>query len=678
MSLLLRSTDGNNKPVNGYCRAASMVNQNHCTLVYSWCRCGSPERGTREGTILIFFPTVQDVFGCWKKSYGNGISVTEAGLRSWQLLALILHIGGLFQVTVCWQSNSRLGQLFKCLGSPVQGVHCLPQSGESPIKCGVKKASSTFYLVGMLWSMGLQKQWKKKKMKQIKFTVVLWNVWTLITGDNHLKRRTALIAKELARHSVDVAALQETTLEGQGQLKESMHMFFWIGKPAQCREASVAFAISNTIVSKLPKLPHGISERLMHLTIPLAKDRYLSMINVYAPTMTYANEAKEAFHQVLASVVDPINVAGKLLILGNFNAWARKDHTTYSDVIGKFGKGNKNSNGELLLNICTQRHLCITNTYFSQPDKNYFMWMHPRSRHYHLLEYMVAHKVDLADILSTKAMWGAECSADHYLVRSCLRMKVALPRCKTPSTVPRKLDVAKLDTSEYQQTLVQAMDETFRTNSSTMSDDIEEMWNDFKTIMYTKAANVLGHPKCKNTDWFQEHDEEIQSLLAKKQKAHMQYLASDSQQNKMAFHLVRAKAQKRIRKMKDDWWNSKSQELQRLADFHDYQGLFAALRAINGPCSNAVAPVKSADGSVLLTNMKDITGCWKEQFPNLLNQQGTADERATSQMCVCTPKDDLCIPIMMEELKKALQATRRGKAPGLDGISPEILKLGGP
>ena len=36
--------------------------------------------------------------------------------------------------------------------------------------------------------------------------------------------------------------------------------------------------------------------------------------------------------------------------------------------------------------------------------------------------------------------------------------------------------------------------------------------------------------------------------------------------------------------MKDDWWNSKAKELKkRLADVHDYQGLFAALRAIYGP-----------------------------------------------------------------------------------------------
>ena len=56
--------------------------------------------------------------------------------------------------------------------------------------------------------------------------VASWKVPKLLDGDNHPERRTALIAKELARYSVDVAALQETRLEGQRQLNESMHMFF--------------------------------------------------------------------------------------------------------------------------------------------------------------------------------------------------------------------------------------------------------------------------------------------------------------------------------------------------------------------------------------------------------------------------------------------------------------------
>ena len=120
-------------------------------------------------------------------------------------------------------------------------MHCLPQSGEAPIKAGVKKACSTFHLVGMPWLMGLQNSSKKQKMKQIKFIVVSWNVQTLLDGDNSPERRRALIVKELARYLGDIATLQEARLEGQGQLKESMHTFFWIGKPVGCREAGVAY-----------------------------------------------------------------------------------------------------------------------------------------------------------------------------------------------------------------------------------------------------------------------------------------------------------------------------------------------------------------------------------------------------------------------------------------------------
>ena len=59
-------------------------------------------------------------------------------------------------------------------------------------------------------------------------------------------------------------------------------------------------------------------------------------------------------------------------------------------------------------------------------------------------------------------------------------------------TVPRKLDVAKWGTTEYQQTLVQAMDDTFGTNSSTMSDDIEEISNDFKTSRTLQLPTYWG------------------------------------------------------------------------------------------------------------------------------------------------------------------------------------------
>ena len=160
-----------------------------------------------------------------------------------------------------------------------------------------------------------------------------------------------------------------------------------------------------------------MSERLITLRIPIGKACFLTVVNVYAPTMSYSNEDKDAFYRLLTNTVDKISSADKLLLLGDFNARVGKDFTTYEGVIGKHGKGNKISNGDLLLNFCTQKELCITNTFFCQPDKNYFTWKHPRSKHWHLLDYVIIRRTSLSEVMCTKAMRGAECSTDHYMVK---------------------------------------------------------------------------------------------------------------------------------------------------------------------------------------------------------------------------------------------------------------------
>jgi len=47
----------------------------------------------------------------------------------------------------------------------------------------------------------------------------------LDNGTRH-ERRTAMIAKEFERCKVNIAALQETRLEAQGQIKENEYTFF--------------------------------------------------------------------------------------------------------------------------------------------------------------------------------------------------------------------------------------------------------------------------------------------------------------------------------------------------------------------------------------------------------------------------------------------------------------------
>lgn len=80
-----------------------------------------------------------------------------------------------------------------------------------------------------------------------------------------------MIARELQLFGIEIAALQETCFEAQGQLQEEDYTFFRIGKTAGPREAGVAFVVHNTIAKRLASLPKAVSPRLMSMRVPIEK-----------------------------------------------------------------------------------------------------------------------------------------------------------------------------------------------------------------------------------------------------------------------------------------------------------------------------------------------------------------------------------------------------------------------
>nr|VZI49420.1 unnamed protein product [Spirometra erinaceieuropaei] len=147
---------------------------------------------------------------------------------------------------------------------------------------------------------------------------------------NRPERRTALVARELARYKVDIAALSETRFSEQGQLEEvgAGYTFFWSGRPrAKRRDAGVAFAIRNDIVGRLPCLPQGINDRLMSLRLPFRGGKFATIISAYAPTMTNPDAVRDKFYEDLHALLATVSKADKLIVLGDFNARVGTDHT---------------------------------------------------------------------------------------------------------------------------------------------------------------------------------------------------------------------------------------------------------------------------------------------------------------------------------------------------------------
>jgi len=62
--------------------------------------------------------------------------------------------------------------------------------------------------------------------------------------------------------------------------------------------------------------------------------------------------------------------------------------------MGKHGVGNINSNGHSLLSLCSEFGLFVTNTLFQLKHKHK-TWMHPRFKHWYLLDYVAVKAVDI-------------------------------------------------------------------------------------------------------------------------------------------------------------------------------------------------------------------------------------------------------------------------------------------
>ena len=194
---------------------------------------------------------------------------------------------------------------------------------------------------------------------------------TLLDNGERSERRTAIVTNELARYNIDIAALSETRFLGEDQLMEteSGYTIFWSGKlEGEKRDAGVGFAVKNTLIDRIEQ-PTGVNERIMKMRIPLAADRHMTLLSVYAPTLVSSDEDITSFYQALLTIVTAIPKGDSVVILGDFNARVGTDNETWTPL-GPHGIGKVNSNGLLLLQLCTQLDLAIANTFFHQKKEH--------------------------------------------------------------------------------------------------------------------------------------------------------------------------------------------------------------------------------------------------------------------------------------------------------------------
>ena len=211
------------------------------------------------------------------------------------------------------------------------------------------------------------------------------------------------------------------------------------------------------------------------------------------------------------------------------------------------------------------------------------MWMHPGSKKWHMIDYVITRRRDINEVFLTRAMCGSTTWSDHRLVRSKLAFKVKTPQHRRRLRPKRKPDLSKLKSSAVRETLVTKLEEGYNA-ANLPAENASATWEIFKDVTQKISEEVLGFPNRKHRDWFDENDPLIKPLLTRLHDLHVEAIANGMDDDKAKLYRdCKNEVQTHLRNMKDAWWKAIAKEMQDAADKRDFKTFYQGLKAVHGP-----------------------------------------------------------------------------------------------
>ena len=485
-------------------------------------------------------------------------------------------------------------------------------------------------------------------------------------------RKTAIIDAELHRLDIDIAALQETRLADNGSLTEMHYTFFWQGKKLDDRrELGVGFAVRNSLLSMIEP-PTGGSERILTLRLSTSSGP-VNIVTAYAPTLYSNPDVKDQFYNALDHTIGMLTPSEHIYLLGDFNARVGAEHNTWPTCIGHHGVGKINENGERLLELCCNRNLCVTNTYFQVKQKHRVSWMHPRSRQWHQLDLVITKRELLNSVRITRSYHSADCDTDHSLVLSKIILSPKRLHHAKPKGLP-KINTAHTNDAERIKYFTSSFESNFHNNLST---DATTKWNNLRNATYKAAMEAYGRRVRTNADWYEANLNVMEPLTAAKRSALIQYKKDPNRKNLVSLQEARRKSQQLARRCANEYWMKLSSSIEEASNTGNARGMYEGIKQATGPNMKKIAPLKSKTGEIITDRKKQMER-WVEHYLELYSTENTVSEEALNSIQLMPIMVELDSEPTASEIEKAINGLANGKAPGNDAIPPEVIKQGIP
>ena len=157
---------------------------------------------------------------------------------------------------------------------------------------------------------------------------------------------------------------------------------------------------------------------------------------------------------------------------------------------------------------------------FKQKDKRKTTWMHPRFKHRHMIDFIITRCRDKMNIHTIRAMRGANCWTDHQMLRSKVVFRIRKKHNRQGTSKPTKLNTAKLSTTSHRESFEQEMGSALAQWEEKENSTQDDKWAALQQVVYNTAKTYLVKPDRKHQDWFDPNDQELHTLMTRRDQAH--------------------------------------------------------------------------------------------------------------------------------------------------------------
>ena len=396
------------------------------------------------------------------------------------------------------------------------------------------------------------------------------------------------------------------------------------------------------------------SDRIISCKIKLHGKTSLQIIQVYAPTCDHDSETVELFYEELEKAIDK-KACSHHIVMGDFNAKIGVRNTNDKmNCTGPFGTGNRNERGERLLDFAEENNLVVTNSLFFKAANRYWTWEAPGGVTKNQIDFILSS--DRKIVQNCEVITKVDIGSDHRMVRARVEIDKKLMRLKRIQIQkPYRLDLRVLEK------LVTPFRIELKNRFDTLKEEepsIEKM----NTVL-REAMDTIQNQTQKSTTEKSIEDTEIENLDKKRKE--LRQKTNKTLKDKVEYaelnKLVKKKPRTRARR--------KRKEL-----------ILETLEARKGPRQinkhrnkQMIMSMRKESGEIT-TNREEILKICANFYKSLYTQTVPTPESTMKS----SPDTEEIPEFTEEEVERAIKRMKRHKAQGVDGITSDIIKLGGP